>query len=92
MRKIMKVCMLAFLSAASGCAGIDGPDWCHPGWIDQQRNRAQRFDPYPLPDLGPEVVGGRPREFQVPAPETQRVQNQRSYTRRFGQLAPRARY
>ena len=26
-------------------------------------------DPYPDPNAGPEVVGGRPREFQKPLPE-----------------------
>lgn len=31
-----------------------------------QRAEAEAFDPYPLPDLGPEIVGGRPRDYAVP--------------------------
>ena len=30
------------------------------------------FDPYPLNDIGPAIVGGRPREFANPLPEPQR--------------------
>ena len=39
------------------------------GSIDRQTARAATFDPYPLNDIGPEVVGGRPRGFQNPLSE-----------------------
>jgi hypothetical protein len=45
----------ALLTAATagGCAGY------HP----------TIHDPYPDPDLGPEIDGGRPREYREPLPE-----------------------
>lgn len=50
-------------------AGCQSPHWDRPGTIQQQRLRATIHDPYPDPDLGPEVDGGRPREFIRPLPE-----------------------
>jgi hypothetical protein len=32
----------------------------------------ERFDPYPQTDVGPEVVGARPRNFENPRPEATR--------------------
>jgi len=42
------------------------------GDLARQKSRAVYFDPYPLNDIGPEVVGGRPRGFQNPLPEPSR--------------------
>lgn len=44
------------------------------GSEDRQKYRAASFDPYPLNDIGPEVVGGRPRGFWNPLPEATRNQ------------------
>jgi hypothetical protein len=49
------------------------PDFLHPGWANQQRHDAIEHDPYPLNDVGPEVVGGRPREYQQPVREVERA-------------------
>jgi hypothetical protein len=54
------VCILG-----AGCAG----HFQHPGTIQQQRLRATIHDPYPDPDLGPDIDGGRPREYLNPLPE-----------------------
>lgn len=40
-----------------------------PGPVYQQQNAASYHDPYADNDAGPEVVGGRPREFQKPNAE-----------------------
>ncbi len=40
--------------------------------IATQSERSKYFDPYPLNDIGPEVVGARPREFMSPLPEANR--------------------
>lgn len=85
--------IVLLLACSSGCSSsVTWPDWCHPGWIDEQRNRAQRFDPYPEVNFDQSMYGTRPRDFQQPASEPQQIQNQRSFVRRFGQLAPRSRY
>ena len=57
---------------ASGCAGRGSGATGHtaypsfmrpPGDIQQQRFNAVAHDPYYDNDAGPEVVGGRPREY-----------------------------
>lgn len=63
--------MSLLLLLASGCAGRSG-GWGMPwgqGTTDQQKARAVKHDPYPLNDIGPEVVGGRPREYYQPQAE-----------------------
>jgi len=59
-----------------GCAGNRyAPSrwtWWHPGRVEAQRVRASVHDPYPDKDLGPEVVGGRPRDFMNQYPEAVR--------------------
>jgi hypothetical protein len=52
-----------------------------------QRDRAENFDPYPLPELGPQT-DARPRGFLLPQPDTERVQNADSYFERFRQAPP----
>jgi hypothetical protein len=75
------VCSLIAVLCAAGMAGctpevhnyIRFPNLFHPGWAPQQRAEALEHDPYPLDDMGPEVVGGRPREYQRPIPEVERA-------------------
>jgi hypothetical protein len=49
------------------------PDLAHPGWAHEQRGKAIEHDPYLVDDAGPEVVGGRPREYQRPLNEVERA-------------------
>ena len=49
------------------------PNFVQPGWAHQQRQEAVEHDPYPLDDVGPEVVGGRPREYARPLNEVERA-------------------
>lgn len=69
-----------------GC--VDRPNICHPGSADVQQRRAQRFDPFPEPDTGPEMVGARPREFQIPESEVDRARRTRPLWRGTGLPAP----
>jgi len=73
--KICKVLVLAaaLAAAVSGCKGLSGPSWLRPGPTEYQRRAAERFDPYPDQNIAPEVVGGRPREFQQPVAEPERA-------------------
>jgi hypothetical protein len=50
------------------------PNFGSPGTIGMQRSRAVLFDPFPKNDLGPPVVGGRPREFDTPLSEATDLQ------------------
>jgi hypothetical protein len=67
-RSLMILALASALSA-SGCASGGGWNFWGPGTIQQQRIRATVHDPYPDPDMAPEVVGGRPRDYQQPLPE-----------------------
>ncbi|MEQ8788124.1 MAG: membrane or secreted protein [Pirellulaceae bacterium] len=62
---LVAVCMLA---TTTGCRTM-WPQWFNPGNIQTQRYNATLHDPYPNVNEGPEVVGGRPREYQQPLAE-----------------------
>lgn len=65
------------LTAATGCAyGTHYPKLRSPGPAKYQRANAEAFDPYPLPDMGPPIDGGRPREFGIPRNEVERAQDE----------------
>jgi hypothetical protein len=50
-------------------------DFGPPGDMNSQRSRAMRHDPYPSSDLGPEIHGSRPRGFDLPRNEIQKLQS-----------------
>jgi hypothetical protein len=60
----------------------------HPGTEEYQQTRAERFDPYPLPDVAPNIVGGRPLQYIQPAAWAERVQDEMTFTERFHQAPP----
>lgn len=62
---IRLIALAVTLAAVTGC-GYTRPLLGPQGTIQQQRSEAAVFDPYTANDLGPEVVGGRPRDFQKP--------------------------
>jgi hypothetical protein len=63
--------MLAELTACSPT--IRWPRWVSPGTAPLQRYSAEQFDPYPQNDMGPEIVGGRPPDYQIQVPEVNRA-------------------
>src|SRR4051812_41466814 len=70
----------AFTSAVAVAASGCGPEVArlrqsiaHPGPASYQRGQAIQHDPYLLDDVGPEVVGARPREYQRPLNEVERA-------------------
>lgn len=73
MKNVLLVSILAatFVTATGCNYGLNlGP----PGTIGMQRERAVIHDPFPSPDLGPEIVGGRPREFDLPLSQAKGLQ------------------
>lgn len=75
MRRISIASMLLLMTSACSST-IYKPTLLHPGPAPFQRNNAQQFDPYPPMDLGPEIVGGRPKDFQKPPDEVTRARQQ----------------
>jgi hypothetical protein len=66
----------ACLAALVACSPtIRLPRLGSPGTAPAQRATADVFDPYPQPDVGPEIVGGRPREYGIPRNEVVRSQD-----------------
>ncbi len=65
------IVLLALAVAIPACC-VTKPNLTSPGTIEQQRFRSVMFDPYSDVDIGPEVVGGRPREFQRPLSQVDR--------------------
>ncbi len=90
MQRFALVCLLPLLSA--GCADIAFPRLLHPGSEEYQQVRAERFDPYPLNDVGPPIVGGRPMAYDVPSAWAERIQNDETYQEHFKQPAPAGLY
>jgi len=62
-----------FLMAMAGCSSNGRTNWACPGPAAYQQQRAQRFDPYAEKEVGPEIVGARPREFDKPVAEPARA-------------------
>lgn len=60
------------LLGVCGCKSPSYSDRFGFGTIDRQKAKAADFDPYPLNDIGPSVVGGRPPGFFNPLPEPRR--------------------
>ncbi len=53
------------------------PNFGPPGTIGMQRSRAVLYDPFPSDELGPAVVGGRPKGFERPQSEATNLQEVR---------------
>ncbi len=67
-RMLELIAATMLLVHASGC-GYTRSWWAPQGTIKQRQMEASIFDPYAEPDVGPEVVGSRPRDFQKPFAE-----------------------
>jgi hypothetical protein len=73
-----KKLIVALGVTTAGCSAeasryIHFPDFSHPGPAAYQRAQAIQHDPYPLNDVGPEIVGGRPLAYQQSLTEEERA-------------------
>jgi hypothetical protein len=59
----------AYAPAPPATSSTQMPAWNNPGTVPQQQQAATMHDPYGDTAAGPEIVGGRPREFQKPLAE-----------------------
>ena len=65
--------VVVFAAGSLGCGSrFRVPNLFHPGSTGPQQYDAIYHDPYPLDDVAPEIVGGRPREYQRPVPQVTR--------------------
>jgi hypothetical protein len=71
---------IALVVSSIGCQSSNYAERFGFGTMDRQKAKAADFDPYPLNDIGPAVLGGRPRDFFDPTPEPRRneLQSQRN--------------
>ena len=53
------------------------PNFGPPGTIGMQRSRAVLHDPFPSDELGPVIVGARPKGFERPQSEATNLQDVR---------------
>lgn len=73
---LRKVNIALMMCGVAGCAPEArrlARTFPHPGPAAYQRDEAIKHDPYLLDDVGPEVVGARPREYQRPLNEVERA-------------------
>jgi hypothetical protein len=66
------IAVVALLPICTGCR-LATPNVVHPGTEQYQQARARVFEPYPENEPGPPIAGGRPREYQTPVAEVNRV-------------------
>lgn len=72
--KCWSIAVVVGLTASVGCSpAVRWPNLYHPGPAAYQRAEAVVHDPYPLDDVGPPIVGGRPLGYQKPVPEVERA-------------------
>lgn len=79
------LCGLLLLAGVSGCQNMGRPAWLNPGSATAQQERAERFNPYPENNVGPDTVSTRPPGFEHEYAEAQRArpQDQKSRFRQW---------
>ena len=76
MRARVLAAILILMCPLTGC--YLRPNFGPPGTIGMQRSRAVLHDPYPSNELGPPIVGGRPRGFDNPQAQAENLQEVRN--------------
>lgn len=69
---LIAIVALAVMSFSSGCHSSGYAERFGFGSMDKQKAKAAEFDPFPLNDIGPPIVGARPPGFFNPVPEPRR--------------------
>jgi len=70
MKLFFPISILLIFSLLTGCSGNRqfGHPTLEPAPGTVQAKRCERFDPYPDPNLGPEIPGSRPKFYETPSP------------------------
>lgn len=72
--KTLRGAIIGVLSVVLWCGCLAPPNITHPGSAEYQRQRAEKFDPYPDIDPGGPNGGVRPPGFETPVPDVLRAQ------------------
>ena len=74
LRMLTALTIVTAMIVSTGCRSTGKPQFFGPGpgSAPYQQHQAQQFDPYPEPNIGPNVDGGRPQGYANPAPEPMR--------------------
>jgi hypothetical protein len=75
-RLTLLTCCALLLPLAACSSTVRRPRLLHPGPAGYQQANAEEFDPYPQNDVGPEILGGRPPDYQIPPNEVTRARQQ----------------
>ncbi len=73
MKRIALLTVVLFALAAADARALP-PLLGNAAMERNEQNVAERFDPYPSVGFGPDVVGGRPREYMNPRSQVLQVQ------------------
>ena len=70
MKKVLSLFVLLLFVFFAGCVGNRefGRPTLEPADGNVQVKRCERFDPYPDPNIGPEIPGSRPKFYETPSP------------------------
>ncbi|NLE37694.1 MAG: hypothetical protein GX621_06675 [Pirellulaceae bacterium] len=71
MRRLALALAWLLLPNLAGCGGLGWTEWCNPGTAEQQRRRAEQYDPYPQVTSQSEMAGVRPSCYDKPRPDSQ---------------------
>ena len=85
----MSVTAAILASCSLGCHV--NRDFGPPGDMNTQRTRALLHDPFPANDIGPDISGVRPRGFDLPRSEIQKLQTSPN-ARRGGRVPAQFQY
>ena len=75
--RTLPIFVIFCLFSMSGCScwdNLEKPNILHPGHIDVQRARMERFDPFSSVGPGPNIDTDRPPGFDVPGSPTKRYE------------------
>lgn len=85
MRRFATIALLLGTLVAAGCRTTETPQFYTNRNAAEQQAVAQRFDPYPETDVGPQALGSRPRDYQKPVAEPSRARwDPRTWVSRWG--------
>jgi hypothetical protein len=70
MKRLTLILLSILVLNVTGCASLSHTSWCCPGTAEDQKHRAEVYDPFPQAGYGSEMMGVRPPGFERPRVES----------------------